>query len=198
MPDMRYTELRILKEKLYFTLEELQELLGIRPESARVFCSRYSQKGIFIRLKKNLYTLNERWEHLSSEDHLRISNVLQVPSYISFMTALSLYEVTTQVQRDFFESASLKRTVRFDIKGKSFNYYKLQNKFYSGFVRKNDIFIATMEKAFVDIVYLYSFGKYRADFSSLNLDRLDKDKIVEILMPYPDKTKDIVYKLCKI
>lgn len=195
---MRYAELRKLKERLYFTVEDLQNLLGIKPESARVLCTRYSKKGIFIRLKKNFYVLNERWDGFSQEDYLKISNLLQVPSYISFMTALSFYEITTQVQRDYFESASVKRSVRFNIKGITFNFYKLKKQHYFDFIKKGDIFIATKEKAFIDAVYLYSFGKYRLDFSSLDLDKLNKGKIKKILKAYPQKTIGIAKKLCGI
>jgi predicted transcriptional regulator of viral defense system len=195
---MRYPLLRKLRERSYFTVEDLQDLLRIKPESARVLCTRYNRNGFFIRLKKNFYVLTERWENFSKEDFLKISNFLQVPSYISFLTALSLYEVTTQVQRNYFESVSLKRSVRFNIKGVTFNFYKLKKKYYFDFIKKDDIFIATREKAFIDSVYLYSFGKYKIDFSSLDLDKLDKNRIKKILRLYPQKTKSVVEKICGI
>ena len=195
---MNYSDLKKLKERLYFTVEDAQDVFGIKPGSARVLCTRYTQKGIFVRLKKNLYVLDEKWGNYTREDFYRISNVLQVPSYISFMSALSFYEVTTQVQRDFFENASLKRSVRFDIKGTAFNFYKLKKEYYFDFIRDNDIFIATKEKAFVDSIYLFSFGKYKIDLSSLDLDKLDKKRIAKIIKAYPLKTKKIVSRLCKI
>ncbi|MBI5407937.1 MAG: hypothetical protein HZA14_01065 [Nitrospirae bacterium] len=195
---MKYDIVRKLKGNLFFTVEDLQDLLGIKPESARVLCTRYTRKGFFIRLKKNFYVLSERWEGFSREEFLKISNVLQVPSYISFMTALSLYDVTTQVQRGFYESASLKRSVRFDIKGTAFNYYKLQGKYYSDFIKKDGLFIATKEKAFIDSLYLYSFGKYKLDFSSIDLDKLDKGRIAGMIEVYPQKTGNIIRKLCRI
>ncbi len=195
---MRYLELKKLKERLYFTVEDLQELLVIATGSARNLCSRYTRQGIFIRLKKNLYVLDEKWANYTREDFYRISNVLQVPSYVSFMTALSFYEVTTQVQRDFFENAALKRSVRFDIKGTAFNFYKLKKEYYFDFIRDNDIFIATKEKAFIDSIYLFSFGKYKIDLSSLDLDKLDNKRVAKIMKLYPLKTKNIVSRLCRI
>ena len=195
---MRYLELKKLKERLYFTVEEVQDVLGIATGSARNLCSRYSQKGIFVRLKKNLYVLDEKWRNYTREDFYRISNVLQVPSYVSFMSALSFYEITTQVQRNFFENAALKRSVRFDIKGTAFNFYKLKKEYYFDFIRDKDIFIATKEKAFIDSIYLYSFGKYKIDLSSLDLDKLDKKRVAKIMKLYPLKTKNIVSRLCRI
>jgi predicted transcriptional regulator of viral defense system len=86
---MRYIKLRKLNSRLYFTYEDVADVLGIGSNSAKVLCTRYSKIGLIIRLKKNLYTLKERWEKNSQEDFFKISNILQVPSYISLMTALS-------------------------------------------------------------------------------------------------------------
>ena len=195
---MRYSELNQLKEKLYFTSADLKEVLGITLASAQVLCSRYVKKGIFVRLKNNFYILDSVWGNLSRGDILKIANFLQVPSYISFMTALSFYEVTTQVQRDFYESVSLKRSISFGCRGVSFNFYKLKPEYYFGFEKMDDIFIAKKEKAFVDAVYLYSFGKYKLDFSSLDFGALDKDKVMEISKVFPQKTRNLLVKLCKI
>lgn len=195
---MNNTALQKLKGKVYFTVGELADILNIKLESARVISSRYVKRGIFVRLKKNFYILSQDWENFLKEDYLKTSNFLQVPSYVSFMTALSFYDVTTQVQRNFFESASLKRSVKFSIKGAIFNFYKLKKELYFDFIKKGEIFIATKEKAFADSVYLYSFGKYKLDFNSLDLDKLDKSKLKGILKIFPQKTKNIIKKLCRI
>ena len=52
------------------------------------------------------------------EQKFIIANIYQVPSYISLMTALDYYEITTQMQRDFIESVILKRTVTKEIEAK--------------------------------------------------------------------------------
>lgn len=194
---MDYRQLQKLREKLYFTAQDVAGIAGIDSASSLVLCTRYTKKGIFVRLKKNFYVLEQVWENFSREDFFRISNFLQVPSYISFGTALSRYGVTTQLQQDFFESACLKRSRKFDIKGVAFNFYKLKKEYYFGFVRENNIFIATKEKAFVDSAYLYSFGKYKIDFSAIDLGKLDRGKIREIIKVFPGKTKSIIKKLCK-
>ncbi|MFN3479896.1 MAG: hypothetical protein ACK415_05875, partial [Thermodesulfovibrionales bacterium] len=139
-----------------------------------------------------------KWRQLSYEDCYRIANILQVPSYISFMTALLFYEVTTQVQRGFFESACLKKTARYDIKDIIFNFYKLQKGLYFDFVKEGDFFIATKEKAFLDAVYLTSLGRYSFDLASLDLSKLDMKRIRKLLERFPDRTKREVKKICKI
>jgi len=195
---MKYRELENLKRKKFFKVEDVAETLGIKRTSAQVLCSRYVKKGYFLRLKNNFYLLANNWDNFNFDDFLGIANFLQVPSYISFMSALSIYEITTQLQRDFFESASLKRTARFNTKGVEFNFYKLKKEFYFGYSKSKNIFIASKEKAFVDAIYLYSFGKYSIDFDSLSLGKLNREKLLKIIKIYPDKTKNIIIKLCKI
>jgi len=187
-----------LNDKPYFSTSDLVEILKVKPASANVLAARYTKKGIFIRLKKDFYVLSQTWRNLGTEQLFRIANMLQVPSYISFMTTLSYYEVTTQVQQNFYESAAQKRSGSFNIKGAVFNYYKLQRKFYFDFNHLGDMFISTKEKAFIDAVYLFSFGKYRIDFNSIDMSKLDKRRIKEIVKVYPAKTLKIVERLCNI
>lgn len=195
---MDYTRLRTLNKRLYFKTEDLANVLGVKKSSSKVICNRYVKKGIILRLKKDFYILREKWDNLRIEELFRLANFLQVPSYISFMTALSFYEITTQVQRNFFESASLKRSRTFKIEDTLFNFYKLKNEYYFDFNKVNNVFIATKEKALVDSIYLYSFGKYKIDLASLDIAKLNKNRIKEILNIYPQKTREAIKKLCKI
>jgi predicted transcriptional regulator of viral defense system len=174
------------------------DLLGIKPSSALVLCSRYVEKGFFIRLKKDLYVLKERWQQNTLKDFFQLSNILQVPSYISLMTALSFYEVTTQVQRGVFESVCIKKSARYEIEGVDFNFYKMKKELYFDFIKQEDFFIATKEKAFIDAVYLYSFGKYVFDIDSIDRGKLDMKKIKRLLSKHPDKTKEAVVRICRI
>jgi len=195
---MNYQKLRELNNKLYFTVNDVAKILNINVRSASVLCTRYIQKDLFIRIKYNFYILKEKWERISLKELFKIANYLQVPSYISFMTALSYYEITTQIQRDFIECACLRRTKTFTAQNMTFNYYKLKKECYSGFQNINGIFIAEKEKAFLDSLYLYSLGKYSFDISSLDLDKLNSNKIKTFLKNYPHKTEEVYKKLCRI
>ncbi len=195
---MNYPQLIKLKDRVYFSTQDVAGLLKIKLESARVLCSRYAAKGIFLRLKNNFYSFGEYWERLPKEEFFRYANIMQVTSYVSFLSALSYYEITTQLQRDFIESASLKRSIRKRIKNTTFAFYKLKKALYFGFVKKDNFFIATKEKAFLDTAYLCSFGKYKFDFSALDYRKLNKSEVKRMSKLYPDKTREFVNKICKI
>jgi predicted transcriptional regulator of viral defense system len=106
---MKLQELRSL-HKSYFGYEELAKVLDIGAASARVAASRYVKQGLLVRIKRNMYVLREAWDTAGREEKLVLTNPGQTPSYISLMTALDYYEITTQVQRGLIESLSVKRT----------------------------------------------------------------------------------------
>ncbi len=185
---MKYNDLKKIKN-LYFAYQDVAKILSIAEDSARVLCTRYVKQKYFIRLKRNFYILKERWDSITSNQRMELANILQVPSYISLMTALSFYEYTTQVQQKFIESISLYRTFTKDIEGTIFNYSKIKKDLYFGFSKKNNIFIASPEKAFIDSIYLNYLGKYNLDINSLNLEKIDRKSCENILKTYPSKFK---------
>ena len=182
-------------EKPYFSHEDVADLLSIKKESAAVLCTRYVKKGLLTRLKRDLYVRTETLDHLATTDLYRIANLLQVPSYVSLMTALSHYGVSTQVQRGFVESVSIKRTKAFERRGIAFRYLKVSSALYSGFVRDQGIFIASPEKALLDSIYLASMGRYALDLASLDLSKLDRKKLTHLAADHPSKTRKFLERL---
>lgn len=178
-------------DKTYFGYEDISRQLGISPESARVSASRYAGQGILIRIKRNIYMLRETWNRLDRTEKFQIANLIQVPSYISLMSAMDYYEVTTQLQQDFIESIVLKRTKEIEIERNTFNYSKIKTELYFGFAKKNDFFIATPEKAFLDAIYLMSLGRYSFDLASIDFSKLNVSELQKIIAKFPEKTKMI-------
>jgi len=195
---MDYTKIQKLNERLFFTVENVAKLFSLKPNSARVLCSRYQKRGIFIRVKNNFYVTESSWSIYEREEFYQISNFLQVPSYLSFMTALFFYGVTTQVPRSYYESASIRRSKEINVDGVSFNFRKIKPEYYFGFKKKNNLFIATPEKALIDSLYLYSFGRYSLDLAALDFGQLDRQKLKELIEVFPSKTKKTAKRICGI
>ena len=179
-------------EKPYFNLRDLSRALRITLPSARVTASRYVKASLIIRLKRDLYVLAERWPYLSLEEKFRFANLIQAPSYISLMTALSYYEISTQIQRDFVESIALKRTKQVAIRETVFNYSKIKTSLYFGFVRKENFFIAEPEKALLDALYLMSLKRYTLDLASIDFSKFDNQKIEQYSESFPPVVKKMV------
>ena len=173
--------------KLYFTTADIARALGITPKSANVTATRYYNGGYIVRIKRGLYVLKSKWENLREEDLFSVANILQVPSYISLVTALSYYGITTQLQQGYIESIALKRTKSANIKEITFTYTRIANKLYCGFTREKGIFIAKPEKAFLDAFYLSSMGKYSFDMYSIDKGKLDLANIRKFYKNFPEK-----------
>ena len=180
--------------KFYFGYEDIAKTLGISAGSAKVTASRYVKQGILVRVKRNMYVLRSTWKAAGREEKFLLANLGQVPSYISLMSALDYYEITTQVQRNFFESSAIKRTKEIEIDGSIFKYVKINSAYYFGFKKEKDFFIATPEKALVDAFYLMSFGRYALDISALSAEKLDRKEIRRISNVFPLKTRSILKK----
>lgn len=190
---MRFLQLQNI-EKLYFGHEDIARAFGITLQSAKVTANRYIKQGLLIRLKRNIYVLKEKWISIDREQKFLLANIIQVPSYISLMTALDYYEITTQVQRDFIESVALKRTKGVEIEQTFFNYTKINTDLYSGFSRTRAFFIAAPEKAFLDAVYLMSFGRYSFDIPSIDFSKFNPEKIEYMARLFPLKTQSFLNK----
>ena len=188
---MKYFELNKINN-IYFGHEEISRVLGITLQSARVSANRYVKRGLLVRVKRNIYVLKEKWKTIEKEQKFILANLVQVPSYISLMTALDYYEITTQVQRNFIESVVVKRTKEIEIEGTIFNYTKVNKSFYSGFSREREFFIATPEKAFMDAVYLRSLGRYNFDLASIDSNKLNMDEMVRLANQFPRKTQKML------
>ena len=185
---MKYIKLRNI-EKLYFGYEEVAKALGISLVSARVSANRYVKQGLLLRVKRNLYVLKEKWEAMGRENKFVLANLAQVPSYISLMTALDYYEITTQMQRNFIESIAIKRTREINMEGAVFNYSKINKNLYFGFLKKRGFFIASPEKAFLDALYLASLKRYSIDVSSIDFTKLNKSILRKMIKKFPVKTQ---------
>jgi predicted transcriptional regulator of viral defense system len=192
---MVYKELLRI-QKPFFSLEDVAHVLGLQPASAAVLCSRYVKKGLLTRLKRGVYTRTEQLTHLAQVDLFRIANFLQVPSYISLMTALSYHGMTTQVQRGFFESISIRRTKTSQVGQLTFHYVKVRPDLYTGFEKVEGAFVALPEKALLDSFYLSSIGRYSFDTSSIDLAKVDKEVLADLSLLFPAKARKCMERYC--
>lgn len=195
---MKDAVLEFLQGRLFFTTDDLVSLVKIQRSSVHALCSRYVQRGIFIRLKKNIFVLRHRWQRLTSAEFYLISNYLQVPSNLSCAIALSFHGVSTQVQRAWYDNISTRRSIHYSVQGVDFLFYKISTPLYFGFERADNYFIATEEKAFVDACHMSVYGRYAFDYHACNLMKLDYGIIKSIMKSFPERTQVFIRGICKI
>lgn len=184
-------------DKNIFSIEDISKILSISKESAKVTANRYVQNDQLIRLKRNYYITPTKFEKLNEEELFKLANMLQVPSYISFMSALSYYNISTQQVQSVIESAALKRTKNINVENIEFRFILIKEELYSDFLMKKDFFIATPEKSLADAVYLTSLSRYNCDFEAIDFSKINKQKVNLIIEQTNKKTISFWKDLCK-
>jgi hypothetical protein len=183
------TKLRLLtqNDRLYFTLEEAAALLGLPIPSARVYLSRKVSAGDIVRLRRNLYVSSERARRLTERDYFALSNILQTPSYISYLSALSYHGLSSQWPQGLVEAASPVRSCRFTMPETRFEFHYCVPLRYCGYYKEKGVFIAEPEKALADSMYLASLGRYALDHSALDLSKLNQRQLLRWLRLFPPR-----------
>lgn len=194
---MNYTLLEQAEAK-FFTVQKIAETLDISEPSARVLASRYTAKKLLLSPKKNFYFLAAKAAKLTVADAFYLSSLFQTPSYISFQTALSYYEISTQMPREFIEAVNPLRSCSYNLAGMEFSYVKIKKNLYFGFERKENFFIATPEKALLDSCYMEVFKKYSTDWSSLDFSKFDQKELKKMAKKFPPQVQNFAGKLFKI
>ena len=81
----------------FFSVSSLQGMLNLTRESARTTASRLVQRGILVRIQRDVYTLANAKYSLFS-----LANALHQPSVISLETALNYWGIIVQVPQTVF------------------------------------------------------------------------------------------------
>jgi len=159
-----------------FSVSEFSKIFNIKPTTARSFLSRNSKKkgSHFFKLKRGIYSFS-----INPPIKFEIANKVYQPSYISFETALSYYNIIPETVY-IVTSATTKRSKEFTIRNSIFRYYKIKKRLFFGYqpqkIRNKTILIAEKEKALLDYIYFLSLKKQpfleRLDLSKIDTDRL--------------------------
>ncbi len=136
----------------------------------------YVKKGVLIRLTRGVFAKNKDY----SSKELAVS--IYVPSYISFETVLREQGVIFQHYDSIFIASKWPKKIKI---GKNiFNFRRLKNIILfnpSGIINENNYSIATLERAFLDMIYLFP------DYYFDNLSSIDWDKCEDLLKIYNNK-----------
>ena len=172
----------------FFTLSSLQAILNITRESARTAASRLVERGILIRMRRDLYALVNRNYSLFS-----LANALHQPSVISLETALNYWGLIVQVPQVIF-SVSL-RSYRYETDNTEFIYRRIEpSLFRFGQVKSEDFHITEPEKAFLDTLYMKSKGLVELLPEDVDMRKLD----IELLIYYSRFYPGIVRRLLRV
>jgi len=178
-----------------FTPQDFSWVFKTSPHITKYFLEKQTSEGLFLRLKRGLYTLNT---DLPSEEE--IANALYKPSYISFEYALAYWNILPEMTYTV-TSATTKPTRKFSNFISTFSYYSIKREAFTGYqlIKKEDkaFLIADKEKALVDYLYFLSLGK-KGENERLDLTDLDKKLVLSYSKLYNRKGLTKIIKELKL
>lgn len=133
----------------------------------------YVKTGKLYSMRRGIYAKDKNY------DKLELATKVFTPSYVSFETVLARAGVVFQYYSQIFVASYLTREIVID--NQTYSYKKIKDAIltnHTGIESKENHSIASPERAFLDIVYLYK------DYHFDNLSPLDWDKVYEILPIY--------------
>jgi predicted transcriptional regulator of viral defense system len=136
----------------------------------------YVKNNQLYQIRKGIYAKNNNY------DLFELATKIFKPSYISFETVLGMEGVIFQKYESIFLASYQSKEISCD--DNKFAFKKLKDSIllnYAGIINKDDIMIATKERAFLDVIYL------NKDYYFDNLLPLDFDKVFKLLGIYENK-----------
>ena len=164
------------KQQTVFTFGEIALLFPqISYQNLKRKISYYVKTGKILKLRKGIYG-KENFHPFE------LANKIYTPSYISFETVLRKEGIIFQENSAIFVASYLTRRV--ECAGVEIFYRKIKDEILTnpnGIEKKENYFIASKERAFLDAVFVYK--NYYFD----NLGKLDWRVVFELLKIYKSK-----------
>ncbi|MGD2148570.1 MAG: hypothetical protein PVH41_17885 [Anaerolineae bacterium] len=180
---MRFEELiGIVGDEPVFETELLL-VADVDPVDVRRQLSRWTQSGRVYQLRRGLYALAPPFQRVKAHPFL-IANILLQPSYVSLQSALAHYGLIPEYV-PVTTSVTTVRTARRNTPLGSYAFRHIKTELFSGY-RQLEVspgqraFVASPEKALLDLVYLEAGADspdYLHGLRLQNLDELDQDEL---------------------
>lgn len=173
----------------FFSVASLQGMLNLTRESARTTASRLVQRGILVRIQRDVYTLANAKYSLFS-----LANALHQPSVISLETALNYWGIIVQVPQTVFSIAQSSYRCMAD--STDFVYRRMPpDKFRFGQIMVEDFFIVEAEKALLDTLYMKSKGMAELLPEDIDMAKLDDELLNYYKRLYPGIVKKMLHEI---
>ncbi len=194
MATRKITDVKLLQtlrdfNRPYFTVADLEKILGMRRNVLYVTLNRLVKSGVLIRLQRGVY--QPEFQSLELE---KTANQLYYPSYLSFESALSKYGILSQIPYTL-TFATTKPTKRLSLAGNEIEYRQLKNDLFFGYNLVNGVYLAEPEKTLLDQLYFLSKGIAESDTSEWSLVGLNKEKLIGFSKKFPQAVQREVEKL---
>lgn len=198
---MNYIEFRNKMFDLAFF--SIDQVYAWHPDFDRNNLSRWTKKGLLIRLRQGCFTFPEY--KVKRDYNYYFANRIYRPSYISLHTALAFYGMIPESVIQITSVTSLK-TASFKNEVGEYSYKSVNENLLFGYELKpmengRTLQFASPEKALLDLLYLYPDYRTEKDLKDLRLDEdflheeLNKSLLLEYTLNFKNKALEQKVKL---
>ena len=134
---------------------------------------RYVKAGKLFAIRKGIYAKDKTY------DKYELATKIYTPAYISLETVLGTAGVTFQFYSQIFVVSNKTREIECD--GQKYSFWRIKDEILAnpeGIIRRDNYSIASVERAFLDILYLHK------DYYFDNLSPVDWEKVEKLLPVY--------------
>lgn len=154
-------------------MNDVARIINKSREYSRVYLHRLINRNLIYEIEKGKYTL--------SNEPFEIASSLVFPSYISFISAYSIYGLTTQIPTTI-HIVALKSKKPLNVQNTKIEFIRFKKQNFFGYkrerFRESYMFIAEPEKAVIDSLYLPEYCPISESFEALK-NELNTEKLVE-------------------
>lgn len=167
--------------KAIFTANDLVKITNKRKEYLKVYLFRLKKKELIQEVERGKYII-------SQHPFITASNLI-FPSYISFLSAYSYYQITTQIPR-IIQVVTLCSKKSLELENYTIKFIKLPARKLFGYHKESfmekEIFIAEKEKAIIDSLYLPKYCPLDETKAALEV-KLDINKLISYALKMNSK-----------
>ncbi len=164
-------------QKNVFAIKDISKLIQKPAEYVWVYLHRLKSKGYIIEVERNKYTL--------SKDPYEVGSNLVFPSYISFLSAYSLYGLTTQIPLNV-QVVTIRPKKTLSYQGMKIKFITFQKQKIFGYskqrFREKYFFLADKEKAIIDSLTFPEHCPISETFEALQSKELEIPKLVQYVL----------------
>jgi len=157
---------------------------NINPKNVRLQLTRWVNSRRIYRLRRGVYSIAPPYQKTQPHPFL-VANHLQRSSYVSLQSALAFYSLIPE-NVNITVSVTTGRPERLETPLGIFEFRHIKANLLFGYhmvdLGEQNAFVATPEKALLDLIYFQPGGvstKYLHGFRLQNLDRLNRDLLMK-------------------
>ena len=174
-----------------FPVFSMSDIRAVHPNFDRRRLSEWQKKGYIQKIIKGHYIFSE----VDIDENMLsvIANKIYKPSYISFETAMSHYQLIPE-SIYMITSASTRRTYLFETPLARFSFRTIKPALFFGYsILPGGIKMAFMEKTILDYFYLNPSIRNEDDFAALRinreemLNRLERERLTDYVLRFNQK-----------